>query len=704
VVSLYLLLAIAYTFPLILHLSDHTAGTFTKDLYQNLWFLWWSKESLAQGVNPFFSSYIYYPDGVSLYLFISYLSGGIISVPLQALFGQVVAFNCLYYLAVVGCAWGGYCFSYYFTRNSLAAFLGGLIFAFSPWMHFTANQNQMNLLFAQWIPFAAYFLVKFFDLSVPPEVAVGYLKEVSESQQRRKLQIRYGTLVAIMLTLIAYSGFYQILYGAFVGLAITGWYIFRLWRNKYLKLAPRLLLMAALVALPGALGFIPILLGVVRDISSTTFKGTSTDYVGGVDPLGFLFPGGVFGGAYSYPNKWLGIDVPRNTVPIGYVALALAIYGFLKVKESRFWGGIWLTGILLSVGTQVFIGDFKLPTLSALLTKIPVINALRDASRWTIPAFLGLSVLAAWGITVLIRQSGRRGLAVYGVVLTLFLVEMQPFPINFDRWQVPPAPATYAAGVLTQPGALLELPLDERVGDKADNMGYQVQHQRPIMGGYLARPVFYDYSTYFSFFFESLTPPTKDIVGTSQEEITSFLSYYNYSYIVMYKRLEPGREKAFRQIMERVTGLNTKSCVYEDDTVLACQINRPQKLVPYLSLPKGWYGAEQNENGKMQRWLYGQEGFVSAFVPTTGTYRFTFEGASFLKDRSLLVELDGQPAANLTITPGRTAFTIPLKLTEGKHSIRLYSAEKSDKPSANGGAAEDIRNLTILLSQIRLEI
>src|SRR4051794_29450367 len=70
VILLYIVVAVAFTWPLALNLTDHTFGSLTYDRDQNLWTLWWAKQALLNyHITPYFTNFLYYPTGVDLYLF-----------------------------------------------------------------------------------------------------------------------------------------------------------------------------------------------------------------------------------------------------------------------------------------------------------------------------------------------------------------------------------------------------------------------------------------------------------------------------------------------------------------------------------------------------------------------------------------------------------------------------------------------------------
>ncbi len=66
VVAGFVLLTFLLTLPLGLRLSTHVVGG--GDAWQNIWNLWWVKESLLNlYTNPYHTALIYYPYGADLY-------------------------------------------------------------------------------------------------------------------------------------------------------------------------------------------------------------------------------------------------------------------------------------------------------------------------------------------------------------------------------------------------------------------------------------------------------------------------------------------------------------------------------------------------------------------------------------------------------------------------------------------------------------
>ncbi|MCA9726173.1 MAG: hypothetical protein KC729_00715, partial [Candidatus Eisenbacteria bacterium] len=85
----FVLLSVGMTSPLLFRLHqmmlDSGAGP---DAFIGVWNLWWTKQALLHGMNPFFTSWLYYPSGTSLALHTHAVTYGVATLPLQIVFGS----------------------------------------------------------------------------------------------------------------------------------------------------------------------------------------------------------------------------------------------------------------------------------------------------------------------------------------------------------------------------------------------------------------------------------------------------------------------------------------------------------------------------------------------------------------------------------------------------------------------------------------
>lgn len=131
----YLGLAVLATLPAWLHGPTHTLQCGgCQDVGQEVWFLRWTVTALAHGHNPLVSSYINVPYGVNLTENTSMPLIGLLAAPLTLSIGPVATINVLFALGFATSAGAGFFAVRRYVDNVVAAFAGGLIYGFSPFM------------------------------------------------------------------------------------------------------------------------------------------------------------------------------------------------------------------------------------------------------------------------------------------------------------------------------------------------------------------------------------------------------------------------------------------------------------------------------------------------------------------------------------------------------------------------------------------
>lgn len=102
-----------------------------------IWFMRWTPFALSHHINPLFTDYLDYPRGVNLMWNTAAPLLGIVFWPLTQTRGPVFAYNAAETLALAVSAWAAYlAFRRYVTgpAGTIAAWLGGLLYGFSPYM------------------------------------------------------------------------------------------------------------------------------------------------------------------------------------------------------------------------------------------------------------------------------------------------------------------------------------------------------------------------------------------------------------------------------------------------------------------------------------------------------------------------------------------------------------------------------------------
>ncbi len=99
-----------------------------------LWFLEWPAYAIAHGHNPFYSTALFHPGGINLLSNTSVLAIGVPLAPVTWLFGPVATLNVASTLAPVFSGLSAFWLLRRWTRWAPAAFVGGLLYGFSPFV------------------------------------------------------------------------------------------------------------------------------------------------------------------------------------------------------------------------------------------------------------------------------------------------------------------------------------------------------------------------------------------------------------------------------------------------------------------------------------------------------------------------------------------------------------------------------------------
>lgn len=156
---LFLALAIAMTWPLVLHLS--TAVTDPGDPLLNTWIMAWDEHALAAGsLRGFFDANIFFPNHRTLAYSEHLLPQALIgAVPLLLSGNPLLAYNVVVLLAFASSALGMYVLARHLIGSETAAVFAGTAFAFSPFM--MGHLAHVQILSAAGLPLSFYFLHRF---------------------------------------------------------------------------------------------------------------------------------------------------------------------------------------------------------------------------------------------------------------------------------------------------------------------------------------------------------------------------------------------------------------------------------------------------------------------------------------------------------------------------------------------------------------
>ncbi len=737
VIALYTLIMIAFTWPLALHLTDQSLRGYDYvipgvpfDRDQFIWDMWWVKKALFDfQINPYHTTYLYYPYGVDLYLQSLTPVNGLMGTFFYGwLNGWLGAYNAVVLLIFVWCGHSAFLLADYLVRDKLIAFVAGFFFTLSPQHYFNLHHAQLNVITLQFFPLFVLYMLKLDDLPLrkpPPggSQPVDQPKiENSATLYTNRRWWLYTVLAALFLVLSTISDQYLLLFG----LIIMGLYY--LWRGLPLLLKQkwaeiRGLLGRTLPALVLAgVVMLPWLYATWRTINSGKWAKISNDAV----PMDFstlIFPpvSNIFIGAQG--SEWgrnFFIQPEPRTYSIGLVGLGIAIYGIVRAKEARWWGLLLGVSVVLALGAEVrwYNQSTGIPMPGKWLNELPIFEVMRYSKRWIGPASLAIAVASAYALKYQfsrLKPSTERNLRLkkFGLVmavLAIFTFEVEPWPVALSG-DLATLPKAYANQVLpkTDRRAILELPFYQKYTAKANEMYWQTAHERPIVGGYISRIYNFDYNdTPLAYFVDGYRPDQPDFLKPDLAGLRGLLAYADFGYIAIYKfKLASSEVERWRQIFGEILGSATKP-YYEDEQLIFYQLpDRATVLAtarPTLLRGSGWSAAEKRPDNTYYRWIIGPQATLPLFMPSIGgNPKLEFQAASYFRDRTVEVLVNGQAITQLKVTPALQIYQIPIdlpRLKPGDNLITLRPLEPPDRPSDHDPKSNDTRPLTILVTNV----
>lgn len=143
----YGLVALAAYWPLWPGDPHRILGCACGDQVEEVWFLAWTPLALLHGHDPFVTNYLLYPRGANLANNTLMPALGLIGAPLTLAAGAVSTYNLWLWLAYPLSATAAFVLLRRWTGWTPAAFLGGLLYGFSPYM-VAQGSGHLFLIFA----------------------------------------------------------------------------------------------------------------------------------------------------------------------------------------------------------------------------------------------------------------------------------------------------------------------------------------------------------------------------------------------------------------------------------------------------------------------------------------------------------------------------------------------------------------------------
>lgn len=498
----YGVMALALAWPLPRHLGTHIPAGGDALLF--LWDLWWFRRAADGGTSPFHTDLLYYPHGTSTVFTTLASLESAISVPFQWLgLGPVACYNLLLLASAATGAWATWALARRATGSSLAAFVAGIVYGWSPYHQARFVGGHLNLASHQWLPLYILALLQTIDALWPGGRAEGWHAQAAANETQTPQWWRAcrwaivaglaaGATATTELTYAAFLALWAIFY-----LAYRGWPLWRAraWRTLGAALGP--------LALAGGLALLltaPMLLAMIgeirRDTSGYMYSSPLETLNYSADTLQYFLPNELHPwaspGLRTYVDQISGTpNVAERIVAPGWTVLALSVLALAlawRRRAVRFWGWTLVLSAILGIGPvfhwagRVFFTPFNASLLFpyALLYAVPGFAIMRAPLRFAVFISLAGAILVAYALAQIRARWPRFGPAILALCAGLIVAESL---VNVPLVRVGATIIDTELAADPAPGAVVDLPLAPRI----DYLWYQTQHGRPIVGGYLAR-------------------------------------------------------------------------------------------------------------------------------------------------------------------------------------------------------------------------
>lgn len=457
------------------------------DGYQFLWDLWWVKYSTTElGTNPYFTNYVFYPNGHSLFFHSLIPLAGIITILFQGSLGLFFSYNFIVILGYVLGGFGAYLLAKYFTKNIYASYLTGIIFTFSPY-HLGHTLGHLNLISIGGIPFYILFLFKLRDTT----------------------NLRYAFVAALFLLVSTFLGSFYYTFILFVFTVLFILYDILLKRKVDFnrKFIYGLALIPAIFVLVSGIVTIPMFYESFSGKHAYTEMSLNRQIDNSADLINFLLPESdnyFFGKNIKSIEYHFNINLggAENRVYVGYTVIGLLVFSFYKYRNKMFKHVLWLlltgTFIILSLGPMLKIMgvtsftqyDVGVPLPGFLIRYLPGGTIFQAPSRFAVITYLGLGLLTAFGLKYIIENVNiirkHKALPIFLMVVlsSLIIMEynMSPYPSRYDPY-VPQI--YYQLKDMDNEFSILTLPAHYTIVGRY--MYWSTVSEKPLVDGYLSR-------------------------------------------------------------------------------------------------------------------------------------------------------------------------------------------------------------------------
>jgi hypothetical protein len=640
ILSVFTLLALIVTWPLIFRLSLGVPGYSQTDQLQKVWSLWYTKEALLQLSNPAYFATLAYPHGYFSPIRWSMLVIQVMAFPLTLLFSPFAAYNLALLLSYILTGYTGYLLCFDISKNRKAAMFGGLLIMLFP--------ARVAKALAGHLESSSLFL------------AMLYMRSL-----RRTLQHPHPRRAVKTGALFALASMVHITHLPYVILPWTMIYVPQFWASRVTRPHFRatwrsLVISAGVAAIMLAPFFTPMIIFALGPFGQDAGGGKiefSADLLSYVTPSPTNPILNALNLIPDFAMPTLGAHPQEKLAYLGIIPLILAgLALYRRADESRIWmmtGGVMM---VLALGPHLKImGEPVMYSVEetqsrivlpyAIVSKLPIFSAGRTPGRFNLVTGVALAVLATQGATAWIEGKKRHKVAWrdYGLLTAaIFLVAeyliVLPMPIRDE-----PVPAPIAI-LVQEPahGAVLNIPLEERYVKHLAQY-YQIIDGWPNMDGYVSRALPNEPGLLETFGWITSVAGQPDIIPMVDSEIArALLSEKDVRYVLLHRDFVTDIE--LESWLEKMLG----PPLAKDERVALYQVKpTPNSEEIVYALAGDWQG-KTSILGQPGRWLSRQAKLV-IYAPHQLTGSLSFLSLSGNWPRHVTLTADGGETHTLLI-------------------------------------------------------
>ncbi len=460
VASVFAVLALVQTYPLIMRMTDHLPSD-VGDPLLNTWILGWDAARMRHALSGIWDAPNFFPYRHTL-TWSDHLFGiALFTAPIQWLTGNpVLAYNVAFLVAWVFPACGMYLLVRSLAGRAEAAFLAAVLYTWTPFRF--AHVSHLQWLMTGWLPLGLWALHGYF----------------------RSGAWRFALAAGACFLFQALTASY-FMYFALLPFGLAALAELRTTRLPRRRMVTQAVVVLALLAA----AVVPVARAYYANRQQYGMRRSPSDIADHSADVRDLFR--------ASPLAPLGRVLPdggsEHTLFPGVVTLVLAVTGVFTFRRERvviLYATIAGAGLILALGPAPAAWGHRLPfpgPYRLLLAVIPGLDGLRAPARLATAFGLALAVLAGLGAAFLLqRVQGFRGTMLAVILFVVALAESWTAPLRVAAFD--PAGRTidrpaYEYLRRQPPGAVLDLP----VGGDDDEFRYQyatLVHGHAVVNGH----------------------------------------------------------------------------------------------------------------------------------------------------------------------------------------------------------------------------